>query len=64
MNRLRLFQFKYHAYNMLLKIVPIALYTSPLSVEALQSRLRLSYYLMLQWQPSHLNGHKLDHRHV
>jgi hypothetical protein len=33
----------YHAYSKLLKILPCALYTSPLSFHALQSRLCLSY---------------------
>jgi hypothetical protein len=33
----------YHTYSMLLKIFPCALYTSPLSVQALQSRSCLSY---------------------
>jgi hypothetical protein len=34
---------KYGTYNMLLKILPFALYTSPLSVQALQNRSCLSY---------------------
>jgi hypothetical protein len=33
----------YHTHNMLLKILPFLLYTSPLSVPALQSRSGLSY---------------------
>jgi hypothetical protein len=33
----------YRTYSMLLKILPCALHTSPLSVQALQSRSYLSY---------------------
>jgi hypothetical protein len=55
----------YRTYSLLLKILPCALYTSSLSVQALQSRSCLCLtYLMLQRRLSHLNGHKLDHRHV
>jgi hypothetical protein len=38
---------------MLLKILPFAIYSSPVSVEALQSGEYLNY-LILQWQHSHL----------
>jgi hypothetical protein len=34
---------KYRTYSMLLKILPFALYTSPLPVQALQSRSCFSY---------------------
>jgi hypothetical protein len=36
-------KFTYRTYSILLKILPCALYTSPLSVQALQSRSCLSY---------------------
>jgi hypothetical protein len=46
---------------MLLKIFP---FTSPLSAQALLSNHAYLIYLMLQWQLSHLNGHKLDRHKV
>jgi hypothetical protein len=55
----------YRTYSRLLKILPFAKYTSPLSVQALESR---SYVyltcLILQRQLNHLNGRKLHHRQV
>jgi hypothetical protein len=47
---------------MLLKILPCALYTSPLSVRPLHHTYLT--YLMLRRQFSHLNGGKLDRRQV
>jgi hypothetical protein len=54
----------YRTYSLLLKILTFALYASPLSVEALQSRSCYLTDLMLQRQFSHLNGRKLDHGQV
>jgi hypothetical protein len=45
---------------MLLKILPFALHTSPPSVEALQRRSCLAYYLVPQRQLNHFDGRKLD----
>jgi hypothetical protein len=53
----------YRTYSMLLKIFPCVLYTSPLSRLCKADDVCLTY-LMLQWQLSHLNGRKLDHRQV
>jgi hypothetical protein len=47
---------------MLLKILPFALHTNPLSVQALQVKSCLAYLFMLQGQLSQLNGRKLDSR--
>jgi hypothetical protein len=52
----------YYPYSMLLKILPFALYTSPLSVRLCKADHVFHMYLMLKWQLSHLNGSKLDHR--
>jgi hypothetical protein len=46
----------YFTNSMLLKILPCALYTSPLSVQTLQSRSRLYYLSYATWKLSHLNG--------
>jgi hypothetical protein len=51
-------------YSMLLGTLPFALHTSPLSVQALQSRSCLSYISYATKQLSHLNGCKLAHRQV
>jgi hypothetical protein len=48
----------YRTYSMLLKILPFALYISPLSVQALQSRSCLYYVSYATRQLSHLNRHK------
>jgi hypothetical protein len=53
-----------HTYSLLLKILPFALYTSTVSIQALQSRSCYLTYLMLRLQLSHLSGHKLDHCQV
>jgi hypothetical protein len=50
-------QFFFCDSTLAVKILPFALYTSSLSVQALQSRSCVFTYLMLQWQLSHLNGH-------
>jgi hypothetical protein len=39
-------------------------YTSPLSLQVLQSRSCLFYLSCAQWQLNHLNGHKFDHHQV
>jgi hypothetical protein len=51
----------YRIYSMLLKILPFALLTNPLSVQALHSRSCLYTYVM---QLSHLNGRKFDGRQI
>jgi hypothetical protein len=54
----------YHTYSMLSKILPYTLHTSPLSVQAFQSRSCYLIYLLLQRQLRHLNSCKLDRRIV
>jgi hypothetical protein len=54
----------YGTCSMLLKILYIALYTSPLSVQACRADDAYLTYLMLQQQLSQLKGSELDHRQV
>jgi hypothetical protein len=53
----------YRTYSMLLKILPFALYTSPLSVHALQGRPCLSYLSYATMSASQFNRRKLDWAH-
>jgi hypothetical protein len=48
----------FRTYSMLLKIIPFALHTSPLSVQALQGRSRLAYVSY-----GHYNHRKIDWAH-
>jgi hypothetical protein len=53
----------YRKHSILI-ILPFALYTSPVSVQALQSRSCLSYLAHATTAVSHLNDRKLDRRQV
>jgi hypothetical protein len=49
MNRFAFVKCTYCTYSVLVKILPCAVYTSPLSIQALQSRSCLSYATMAAW---------------